>query len=171
MRRLFKLIFSKFAPIRCARWKGVQVGTGCRFISYPDFDTEPYLIEIGSGVEISKDVRFITHDGATWVFRKQDKYKNVVRFGRIVVGDNSFIGTRSTILPNVKIGKNCIIGACSLVTKSIPDGQIWGGVPAKYIGETFEFAEKCLKESPRADMSLLEKAQTKKGSNADNEAA
>lgn len=68
------------------------------------------------------------HDGATWVFRDNDKYKNVVRFGKIQVEDNCFIGARSIIMPGVTIGKGSIIGAGSLVTKSVPSGQVWGGV-------------------------------------------
>ena len=78
-----------------------------------------------------------------------------IRFGKIEIGDNTFIGTRSTILPNVAIGKNCIVGACSLVTKNIPDGQVWGGVPAHFICETSAFAEKCLRETPQYNSSLI----------------
>lgn len=36
-------------------------------------------------------------------------------------------------MPNVSIGDNAIIGAGAIVTKSIPSGEVWGGVPAKYI--------------------------------------
>ena len=45
-----------------------------------------------------------------------------------------WIGARAIILPGCKrIGKSVIIGAGSVVTKSIPDGEIWGGNPAKFI--------------------------------------
>ena len=51
----------------------------------------------------------------------------------VVVEDNVFIGAHSTILKGVNIGKNSIIGACSVVTKSVPQNQIWAGNPAKFI--------------------------------------
>ncbi|WP_229213983.1 acyltransferase [Dyadobacter psychrotolerans] len=51
----------------------------------------------------------------------------------IFIEDNVFIGAHSTILKGVHIGKNAVIGACSVVTKNIPDNQIWAGNPAKFI--------------------------------------
>lgn len=100
---------------------------------------------------ISFECAFVTHDGSTWVFREQEKYKKVKRFGRITIGNNCFIGCRSTILPGVTIGDNAIIGAGSLVTKSVPEGEVWGGVPAKYITTVDEFADKCLDQMPDYD--------------------
>lgn len=79
--------------------------------------SEPWLIQLGNHTEISFDCAFITHDGSTWVFREEQRYSKVLRFGKIVIGNNCFIGARSTILPGVVIGDNCIIGAGSLVTK------------------------------------------------------
>ena len=38
------------------------------------------------------------------------------------------------VLPGVTIGKNAVIGAQSLVSKNIPNGEIWAGNPAKMIG-------------------------------------
>ena len=49
------------------------------------------------------------------------------RIGEIKIGNNVFIGARTTILYDVKIGNNVIIGAGSLVTKDIPDNCIVGG--------------------------------------------
>lgn len=49
------------------------------------------------------------------------------------IEDNVFIGAKCIILKGVTIGENSIVGAGSVVTKSIPANQIWGGNPAKYI--------------------------------------
>ena len=51
----------------------------------------------------------------------------------IVIGDDVWIGTRCIILQGVSIGKGSIVGAGSLVNKSIPDYQIWAGSPARFI--------------------------------------
>ena len=45
---------------------------------------------------------------------------------------NCKIGTHSTIMPNVTIGINSIIGAYSFVNNNIPDNELWLGVPAKF---------------------------------------
>ena len=54
-------------------------------------------------------------------------------FGKVILKNNCRIGSHSTILPGVSIGKNSIIGAHSLVNKDIPDNVVAFGVPAKII--------------------------------------
>lgn len=138
-------------PVKYGRKIGVKIGEKCSFTTCPHFGSEPYLITIGDHVRFSGEVMLITHDGGTWVFREQEEYKNVVRYGRITIGNNVFIGARTTILPNVHIGNNVVVGAGSVVTKSIPSGEIWGGCPAHFISYTTDYAEKCLAETPQYD--------------------
>ena len=51
------------------------------------------------------------------------------------IGDNSLIGIKSVILNRAKIGRNCIIGANTLITegKQIPDGSLVMGSPGKVV--------------------------------------
>jgi len=56
-------------------------------------------------------------------------------FGPVHIGDYVFIGPRAIILPNVNIGNGAVVAAGAVVTKDIPDFEIWGGVPAKKIGD------------------------------------
>ena len=52
----------------------------------------------------------------------------------VVIGDDVWIGRNVTILPGCKIiGTGCVIGACSVVTKDIPDYEVWAGNPARFI--------------------------------------
>lgn len=121
--------------------KGVNIGQNCSFIGKNiNVSSEPYLIKIGNNVRVSFEVAFLTHDGGTFVLRK--KIPDVCIYGPIIVGDNTFIGARSIIMPNVTIGNNCIIGAASVVTKNIPDNEVWAGIPAKKICTIDEYKKK-----------------------------
>jgi acetyltransferase-like isoleucine patch superfamily enzyme len=53
--------------------------------------------------------------------------------GKVVLKENCKIGSHSTILPGVIIGRNSIIGAHSLVNANIPDNVVAFGVPAKVV--------------------------------------
>lgn len=135
---------------RCALWK-ISLWRAFEDCS------EPWLISIGNHTEVSFDVAFITHDGATWCFRDQDEYKGTLKFGRIRIGNNCFIGARSTILPGVTIGDNSIVAVGAVVNKSIPSGEVWGGVPAHYIMKTKDYADKCKENTPIYDLENYRK--------------
>lgn len=68
------------------------------------------------------------------------------KIGCIDIGDNVFIGSNTTILYDVRIGTNVIIGAGSLVNKDIPDNSVAAGVPARVIGTFEDFIQKRARE-------------------------
>jgi UDP-3-O-[3-hydroxymyristoyl] glucosamine N-acyltransferase len=55
------------------------------------------------------------------------------KFGEVHVGAFSVIGSNSVVLPNAQIGEEVQIAALSMVKGRIPDNQVWGGTPAKFI--------------------------------------
>lgn len=126
--------------IKHLKEKGVKIGENCLIFSI-EFSTEPYLIEIGNHVVVSPGTTFITHDGSVWLYR--DKHPNITVFGKISIGDNSFIGINCIILPGTEIGSNCIIGAGSVVRGKIPDNSVVMGNPAKVVMKS-DIAEKFL---------------------------
>lgn len=157
MRDFYKIIKYKILKrgslIERSRYYGVNIGENCRLNGMPYWGSEPWLITLGNHVEISLRVTFLTHDGATWCFREQDRYKDVIRYGKITIGDNCFIGANVTILPGVQIGRNTIVGANSVVTKNLDSDSVYAGTPARRICSLNEYAEKCLKETPIYDKS------------------
>ena len=53
----------------------------------------------------------------------------------VVIGDDVWLGARVMVVPGVEIGDGCIVGASSVVTRSIPAGSIAVGNPARIVGQ------------------------------------
>lgn len=133
LKYIYKIYLLNFkGGVEYARKIGVNVGDECRIYTH-QFGSEPFLIKIGSKVTITSGVKFITHDGTTWLMR-DDKGRRYF-YQRIEIKNNVFVGVNSIIMPGVKIEDNVIVAAGSVVTKSIPTGVIVAGVPAKIIGK------------------------------------
>ena len=77
------------------------------------------------GVEIGDNVQVGSHTSIYSVSTIDNKS------GQVIVGENTCIGSHSTIMPGVKIGKNSVVGAHSFVIDDIPDNAVAFGVPAK----------------------------------------
>ncbi len=52
---------------------------------------------------------------------------------KVSVGNGTWIGTRSVLLPNVSVGNGVVVGACSVVTKDLEDDAVFAGSPARKI--------------------------------------
>lgn len=130
MLRNLVLKFFRFLPAKVyARLCGVKYGKNC-FFSTKNWSSEPYLIEIGHNVQITNGVSIHTHGGGH-VARKV--YPNYDLFGKVVIKDWAYIGAFSQIMPGVTIGEGSLVAAGSIVTKSVPDGVVVAGNPARII--------------------------------------
>ncbi len=98
----------------------------------------------GGATTIASQVLILTHDHAIDYANKPLEYsdKEIGMKKPVSIGNHTFIGQRAIILPGITIGNNCIVGAGSIVTKNIPDSQVWAGNPAKFICTIDEYTEK-----------------------------
>lgn len=111
--------------------------------------TRPWLITIGNNVDMNVNFQIWTHDWAAGVFlHKYGKMLN--SSGRVTLGNNIYIGANVTILKGVSIGDNCVIGAGSVVSRSIPSNSVAVGNPCKVVTSIDEYYDK------RKSLSLKE---------------
>ena len=149
--------------IKYLRNKGVLVGDGCVFRNRNTIRidiTRPSLITIGNNVDFNMNFQILTHDYTTHVFiHKYGEFIN--SSGRVKIGNNIYFGTDCIVLKGVEIGDNCIIGAGSIVSKSIPSNSVAVGRPAKVICTIDEFYEKrkqeCIDEAFEYANSIIER--------------
>lgn len=117
-------------------WKSgnsIQIGDNTFIGSGTEFNITKE-IKIEKNCLIASGCRFIDHDHG---FGNRDIPMNISDDGMeesIYIGEDVWIACNSVILKGVKIGKGVIIAAGAVVTKSIPEYEIWGGIPAKKIG-------------------------------------
>jgi acetyltransferase-like isoleucine patch superfamily enzyme len=128
-----------FDLVKVARNLGVKIGSNCRLVGHVRFGSEPYLVSIGNHVSITES-EFITHDGGVWVFR--ERHPKIDQIAPIKVMNNVFIGAQCIILPGVTIHDNVVVGARSVVTKTLPGGFVYVGAPARPIKTIDEYWQK-----------------------------
>lgn len=134
----------KHVVIKVAINQGMKVGENLYVQGIPNFGSEPFLIEMGDNVTIAEGISFINHGGDGRVTKRIEKYKDGRTFGRIKIGNNTFIGKGTILLPGVSIGSNCIVGSLSVVSSSVPDNTVYAGAPAKFICTIDQYGEKLL---------------------------
>jgi UDP-2-acetamido-3-amino-2,3-dideoxy-glucuronate N-acetyltransferase len=121
--------------------KGAKLGADCNINCHVFIENDVEIgnaVTIKSGVQIWDGIRIGNHVfvGPNVTFTN-DKYprskKYPDEFLKIIIKDGASIGAASIIMGGVVIGNNSMIGAGSLVTKSIPDNELWYGTPARFI--------------------------------------
>jgi maltose O-acetyltransferase len=91
-------------------------------------------VTIGDNVLMGEDVLFLTRNHAFAAAKVLIRDQGYLQTEEILVGDDVWIGTRSILLPGVHVGAGAIIGAGSVVTKSVEPYAIVAGNPAAVVG-------------------------------------
>lgn len=110
----------------------LEIGNNC-YIGYNNTFLAGGNIIIEDGVLMASNILISSENHS--VNPEDDKYymNQKLECKSVVIGEGSWLGENCKILSGVKIGKKCVIGAGSIVTKSIPDYCIAVGSPAKII--------------------------------------
>lgn len=90
-------------------------------------------IHLSKNVLVASDVLFSSESHSVDPESDLHYSEQPLIMGNIYIGEGSWIGEKAVILPNVEIGRKCIIGAGSIVTHSVPDYTIAAGNPARII--------------------------------------
>lgn len=132
---------------------GITIGSQCFVGRGTILAAKGGQITLEDGVNISSSCRIATQSNisigkgsliAAYVYigpgnhQIQDKSIPIAEQGMehgsgVHIGENTWIGTRATILDGVTIGRDAVVGAHSLVREDVPDGAIVAGTPAKII--------------------------------------
>jgi maltose O-acetyltransferase len=124
------------------RWRhlrslGMVIGKDVWLPSSTWIDTEfCFLISIGDHCGFGEECLILAHDA------QMDEFLDAARVGRVIVHESCHIGARTVILPGVEIGPRTIVGANSVVSRSLPPETVCVGSPAKVVCSLAEYLEK-----------------------------
>jgi len=149
IKELFKKILypercTSNALIKSLQKRGAFIGSGTVFFDSigTKIDVQyPWLIHIGCNCQFSGKITIMTHD-YSWCVIKAKSGEILGCSGYVIIGDNVFVGYGSTLLKGTNIGDGSIIGAGSIVSGTIPSGEVWGGSPARYICKIDEYQKR-----------------------------
>ena len=120
--------------------KNAKIGKGCNICSQCFIENDVVIgdnvtvkngVYLWDGITIEDNVQI--GPNVTFTNDKYPRAKMPYTLQRTLIKRNASIGAASIILGGVTIGENAMVGAGSLVTKSIPDNELWYGSPAKFV--------------------------------------
>ena len=112
--------------------KGAGVGYGSLILGRAK---TPPAVTIGNRARIASYVTFITssYPDCSRLMDHPEVKPMILKLGPIVVEEDCWVGANAIILPNVRLGRGCIVGAGSIVRKDVAPFSIVVGNPAKCI--------------------------------------
>jgi maltose O-acetyltransferase len=113
---------------------GLHIGQGVNLPASTWIDpSHCFLISIGDWCGFGQQCLILAHDG------QMDEFLDAGLIGKVTIHESCHFGSRTVILPGVEIGPRTIVGANSVVSRSLPAGTVCAGVPAKVICSLDEY--------------------------------
>lgn len=109
------------------------------YIGFSSFITAIHSVRICEGALISDGFYTSDHSHGFDPREGPPRYQPLTSKGPVEIGKNCFLGYRVTVLSGVVLGRNCVVGAHSVVTRSFPDYSMLAGIPARRI-KSFDFS-------------------------------
>ena len=136
---------SKLDRIRLERrWEklramGMHIGQGVNLPASTWVDTSAcYAISIGDWCGFGEQCLILSHDA------QMDEFIDAGLVARITIHESCHFGSRTVILPGVEVGPRTVVGANSVVSRSLPPDTVCAGTPAKVICSLDEYLERHL---------------------------
>ena len=120
--------------------KDAVIGENCNICSHCFIENDVQIgnnvtikcgVSLWDGITIEENVQI--GPNVTFTNDKFPRAKQAFVLQRTIIKKGASIGAASVILGGVIIGENAMVGAGSLVTKNIPDNELWYGSPAKFV--------------------------------------
>jgi len=117
-----------------------QIGSNCNICAHCFIENDVHIgdnvtikngVYLWDGITIENNVQI--GPNVTFTNDKYPRAKQPFILQRTVIKKNASIGAASVILGGITIGENALIGAGSVVTKDVPNNELWFGNPAKFI--------------------------------------
>lgn len=95
-------------------------------------------VMFGPNITLATPLHPLLADQRNPRLQNDGKFADIEYGAPITIGDNCWLASNVTVCAGVTIGKNCVIGAGSVVTRDVPDNSLAVGVPARVIRELSE---------------------------------
>lgn len=130
----------------------VRLGHNVQFGDYSNVSTD---LIVGNNVLFAGRVCFVGKEDHQFDEMGKTIWNSEHKHGEpTVVGDDVWLGHRVTVVGPVRIGSGSIVAAGAVVTKDIPECEVWGGVPARKMRDRFN-----TKEEKQRHLELLNKVK------------
>lgn len=120
--------------------KGAQIGENCNICSHCFIENDVKIgnnvtikcgVQIWDGIELEDNVMIGSNVTFTNDMYPRSKNKEWILL-KTKVCKGATIGAGCVVLPGITIGEGAFVAAGSVVTKDVPDGELWMGSPARF---------------------------------------
>jgi maltose O-acetyltransferase len=116
---------------------GMRIGQGVNMPASTWIDaSHAHLISIGDWCGFGEQCLILAHDA------QMAEFLDVRKIDRVVLHESCHFGSRTVILPGVEVGPRTLVGANSVVSRSLPPDSVCAGAPAKVICTLDEYLER-----------------------------